>query len=146
LIFFTISNQLGKEYNMKQEAEISPAKPTMVVEEPADSLGSASWIGVDAYEPGNKFHERATKFLAAVNWDVLASISSGLRNGIPCKVDDRFSIGHFNMVRRIVFADEISWVARLKLPQLEAGSVDSEAFDQVASTLEVEVASMKFLK
>jgi hypothetical protein len=131
---------------MKQRADISPAKPVMVVEEPDDSLGSASWIGAEAYEPEGEFHERATRFLAAVNWVVLASISSGLRNGIHCKVGDLFSIGHFNMVRRIVFADGISWVARVKLPQLEVGSVDSKTFDQVASTLEVEVASMKFLK
>lgn len=125
---------------------MSEAKPALVVEEPSDSLGSASWIGADAYEPGGEFHERATKFLTAVNWDVLASISSRLRDGIPCKVGDRFSIGHFNMVRRIVFADGVSWVARVKLPQLEVGSVDRERFDQVASILEVEVASMKFLK
>ncbi|KAK3332870.1 hypothetical protein B0T19DRAFT_354543 [Cercophora scortea] len=117
----------------------------MVVEDAADFLGSASWIGADAYEPGGEFHERATTFLAAVKWDALTSISSGLRNGIPCKFGDKFSIGHFNMVRRIVFTDGISWVARVRLPQLKAVFGDREMLD-VVSTFKVEIASMKFLK
>lgn len=49
------------------------------------------------------------------------------------------------MVRRIVFTDGISWVARVRLPQLKAVFGDGEVLD-VASTLKVEIASMKFLK
>lgn len=115
----------------------------MAVKDPIDVLGSASWIGADAYELNSEYSKRATTFLAAVKWDVLASISSGLRNGIPCEYGEKYSIGHFNMVRRIVFADGLSWVARLRLPQLKAG--DHEVLD-VASILKVEIASMKFLK
>ncbi|KAH8745123.1 hypothetical protein F5883DRAFT_268911 [Diaporthe sp. PMI_573] len=117
----------------------------MAIEDPADFLGSASWIGANAYEPGGEFHERATEFLAAVKWDALTSISSGLRSGIPCNFGENFSIGHFNMVRRIVFADGISWVARVRLPQLNTVFGDREVLD-VASTLKVEIASMEFLK
>ncbi|KAF1959800.1 hypothetical protein CC80DRAFT_545233 [Byssothecium circinans] len=47
------------------------------------------------------------------------------------------------MVRRVVFADGISWVARVRLPPLNA--LDHELLD-VASILKVEIASMKFLK
>ncbi|KAH6624160.1 hypothetical protein B0J18DRAFT_409649 [Chaetomium sp. MPI-SDFR-AT-0129] len=130
---------------MTEPAAIPPAKHAMLAEDPAGSLGSASWIGADAYEPGDEFHERATTFLAAVKWDVVASISSSLRNGISCKFAENFSIGHFNMVRRIVFADGVSWVARVRLPQLKAVFGDREALE-VASILRVEVASMKFLK
>ena len=118
-------------------------KKNMAVKDPIDVLGSASWIGADAYELNSEYSKRATTFLAAVKWDVLASISSGLRNGIPCEYGEKYSIGHFNMVRRIVFADGLSWVARLRLPQLKAG--DHEVLD-VASILKVEIASMKFLK
>jgi len=116
-----------------------------MAEDTADALGSASWIGSDAYEIGGEFDQRATTFLAAVKWDVLTSISSGLRNGIPCHVTDKYSIGHFNMVHRIVFADGISWVARVRLPELGAVFGDRELLS-VASTLRVEVASMKFLR
>ncbi|KAK0734101.1 hypothetical protein B0T26DRAFT_760841, partial [Lasiosphaeria miniovina] len=108
-------------------------------------LGSHSWIGAEAYEPGSEFHERATAFLAAVKWDLLASISSRLRNRIPCHVHAQFSIGHFNMIRRIEFADGASWVARLRLPPLEALSGGNREVD-AANTLMVEIASMKFLK
>ncbi|KAK0656792.1 hypothetical protein B0T16DRAFT_400230 [Cercophora newfieldiana] len=84
-------------------------------------------------------------FLATVKWDVLESISSRLRNGVPCDFSEKYSIGHFNMVRRIAFADGISWIARLRLPQLKAGFGDREVLD-VASILKVEIAGMKFLK
>jgi hypothetical protein len=132
---------------MSEPAELSPVKPTNVTinEYPAAVLGSDSWKGADAYEVGNEFHERATTFFASVKWDVLASLSSSLRNGIPCDFSERFSIGHFNLVRHIVFADGISWIARLRLPQLKAVFGDREALDNV-SVLKVEIASMKFLK
>lgn len=110
-----------------------------------DSLGSASWIGAGAYEAGGDFDQRATTFLATVKWDALASISSGLRDGIPCHFTDKFSIGHFNMVRRIVFDDGVSWVARVRMPELGAVFGERELLS-VASTLRVEVASMKFIK
>lgn len=54
-------------------------------------------------------------------------------------------IGDHNMDRRIAFADGISWVARLRLPQLKEVFGGREVLD-VASILEVEIASMKFLE
>ncbi len=116
-----------------------------VVENGAVSLGSASWNGAADYETGGEFHERATAFFAAVKWDVLISLCSSLRNGIPCEFGERFSIGHFNMVRRIIFEDGISWVARLNLPSLRAAFGDQEVLERPLC-LKVEIASMKFLK
>jgi hypothetical protein len=116
-----------------------------VVENRAALLGSASWNGAAEYKTGAEFHERATAFFAVVKWDVLASLSSSLRNGIPCEFGEKFSIGHFNMVRQIVFEDGISWVARLRLPLLKAVFGGREALDR-ASSLKVEIASMKLLK
>lgn len=114
----------------------------MAASDSTKNLGSASWIGADEYGSDGEFHERATSFLATVKWDVLASISSRLRDGVLCKFSETYSIGHFNMVRHIQFADGVSWVARVKLPELFG---DRDALD-VASTLKVEVSSMKFLK
>ena len=79
----------------------------------ATVLGSDPWIGADATEPDDEFHQRASMFIAAVNWDALLSLSSRLRHGISCKISDKFSIGHFNMLRRIIFDDQVSWIARL---------------------------------
>ena len=84
-------------------------------------------------------------FIAAVNWDALLSLSSRLRHGISCKISDKFSIGHFNMVRRIIFDDQVSWIARLRLPPISNVPADREAAS-VARILEVEVAGMKFLR
>ena len=118
----------------------------MTTEENAAStaLGSASWIGADEYD-GDEFYERAIAFFAAVKWDELVSISSRLRHGISCQLGEKYSIGHFNMVRQVVFADGISWVARLRLPPLDAVFGRRERLDS-ASILKSEVASMKFLK
>ncbi|PNY24387.1 Uncharacterized protein TCAP_05683 [Tolypocladium capitatum] len=49
------------------------------------------------------------------------------------------------MVRRILFADGISWVARIRLPPLPAAFGDGELLD-VASILKVEVSSLQFLR
>lgn len=49
------------------------------------------------------------------------------------------------MVPQTVFADGISWVARLRLTELKAVFRDRLALNS-ASTLKVEIASLKFLK
>ncbi|KAI9761634.1 MAG: hypothetical protein M4579_000868 [Chaenotheca gracillima] len=132
---------------MSEPAEKSPATGSnMPVDEtPAVLLASASWVGADGYEVGGQFHERATSFFAAVKWDVLVSLSSSFRNGISCEIGEKFSIGHFNMVRQIVFADGVRWVARVRLPKMEAVFGERELLED-ANILRVEVASMKFLK
>lgn len=112
--------------------------------ESADSLGSAAWIGAGAYDPGDEYHNRATDFMAAVKWDTLKLISSRLRQGVPCELSDKYSIGHFNLVRRIIFADGVSWVARLRLPELRVAS-GGDLLD-MQSIFRLEIASMKLLK
>ncbi|POR32133.1 Uncharacterized protein TPAR_07635 [Tolypocladium paradoxum] len=117
----------------------------MAKEDSVDALGSATWLGADVYEPGDVLYERATRFFASVNWDALASISSSLRDGTPCHLGDRFSIGTFNMVRHIVFADGVSWVARLRMPPPKEILGDRSKLD-IATTLGLEIASMRFFK
>ena len=123
---------IAQTVQVEQNAFKDPSA-MMADESQAAILGSASWIGADAYDVGDELHERATCFFNAVNWDVLARLSSKLRAGVPCSLSEKYSIGHFNMV------------ARLRLPQLRAVFGDREALDS-ASTLKVEVASMKFIR
>ncbi|KAG5761086.1 hypothetical protein H9Q72_010812 [Fusarium xylarioides] len=111
----------------------------------ANLVGSTSWIGADAYDPGDELHDRALAVFDKLKWDHLLSLSSALNNGVPCTFSPRFSVGHFNMVRRIDFTDGTSWVARVRLPELRTVLGDRKALD-VASTLKVEVSSMKFFK
>ncbi|VUC23585.1 unnamed protein product [Clonostachys rosea] len=108
-------------------------------------LGSDSWIGADASQANDEFHQRASLFISAVNWAALLSISSHLRDGMPCKLSDAFSIGHSNMVRRIIFDDQVSWAARLRMPPVSAIPSSREAAS-VASIIGVEVAGMSFLR
>ncbi|KAH6646233.1 hypothetical protein BKA67DRAFT_97034 [Truncatella angustata] len=108
-------------------------------------MGSEAWIGADATQPDSVFHERAASFVATVNWDALLSIASHLRSGMPCKISDKFSVGQFNMVRRIIFDDEVSWVARLRMPPVSAVPTDREAAS-VATVIDIEVAGMKFIR
>ncbi|KAH7327546.1 hypothetical protein BKA65DRAFT_567073 [Rhexocercosporidium sp. MPI-PUGE-AT-0058] len=79
-----------------------------------------------------------------LKWDELVSIASNLRNGIPCKLGENFSLGHFNMVRRIYFVDGISWVARVRMPALDTVFGSREVLDRMTS-LRGEIACMKFL-
>ena len=114
----------------------------MAAEASPSAIGSDSWLGADEYESGSALHDRATKFLSTINWDVLADIASKHRDGMSCRYEDKFSIGHFNMVRRIVFEDSMSWVARLRLPNDDAFA-EREALEGLKA-MEIEIASMKF--
>ncbi|KAK7432920.1 hypothetical protein QQZ08_000391 [Neonectria magnoliae] len=49
------------------------------------------------------------------------------------------------MVRRIVFDDQVSWIARLRMPPISDLPDDREAAIY-ARIMQVEVAGMKFLK
>jgi len=108
------------------------------------STGSASWIEADAYELG-EFHTRATRFFATVKWEVLESILD-TSNGVPRDFGNKYSIVHFNMVHCITFADGVSWIARLRLLQLNVGLCGDHEVLDVASILKVEISGMKFLK
>lgn len=61
---------------------------------------------------------------------------------MACRYEGKFSIGHFNMGRRIVFEDGTNWVARVRLPDY-ASLARYEALEAV-KVMEVEIASMKF--
>lgn len=109
------------------------------------NIGSASWNNADDYEPGAELHTRAVTFLDAINWEALTSLASKLRDGTPCRTEQPYSIGHFNMVRRITFADDVSWVARLRMPDLDAGFGSRESLSPT-SLMRVEVATVKYLR
>ncbi|KEZ39514.1 Protein kinase-like domain [Scedosporium apiospermum] len=111
---------------------------------PTSALGSDTWLGANEYESGSALHTRATNFLSTAKWDVLADIASKHRGGMSCQYEDKFSVGHFNMVRRIVFEDGVNWVARVRLPNENMFAGREELED--SKTMEIEVASMKFFR
>ena len=56
------------------------------------TIGSNSWIGPGNYEEGGRFHTRVERLAKAVDWDALL---------------EKYSCGHFNVVRKIEFADGV---------------------------------------
>ncbi|CAJ2505976.1 Uu.00g001060.m01.CDS01 [Anthostomella pinea] len=102
------------------------------------------WTGADCYDADDELHERATSFYASVNCDSVAAHCILLRDGVPCTLSDNYSIGHSNLVRQIVFQDGVTWVVRLRLPDLPTTLGNRETITGTEA-LEIEVASMKYL-
>ena len=99
-------------------------------------------MGANEYEEGSEFHRRATKFLEDIKWNQLASICSEYRQGVACHLAEKFSIGHFNMARQVVFEDGQLWIVRLRMPELK----DGQFYRDVRRKMLSEVASMRFLR
>lgn len=110
---------------------------------PSLEVGSSAWEGLDACEEGDEFYQRATQFLADIKWDQLTAICSANHDDVPCKLEDGFSMGHFNMARKVVFEDGLSWIVRLRMPDLEEDALQSQ---DIQSTLLSEIAWMRYLK
>lgn len=129
--------------NIIEELDLGRAKDS----EPSTQLvgiGSDSWLGADIYQPDDELGAQVVKFFNSVKWDVLASVASKRREGLRCKYTEKFSIGHFNMVRRLIFDDGVSWVARVRLPA-DASHANLELYDDQRA-FEVELASMLYFK
>ncbi|KAL9620174.1 MAG: hypothetical protein Q9160_005289 [Pyrenula sp. 1 TL-2023] len=112
---------------------------------PNNLLGSDSWTGASAWDSDDELHERATTALGAINWNAILTKSSSLRDGLPCAFAEKFSVGHFNMVRRITFEDGISWVARIRLPLLKGEAVNGDFLGN-PRYLKSEIATMRLLR
>ncbi|KAI0443366.1 kinase-like domain-containing protein [Xylaria telfairii] len=113
------------------------------------AIGSDVWNRADQCSTDSKIAIEARKFFGVVDWHALALIATSCRDGIQCNyVDaDGFSVGQFNMVRRLDFIDGVRWVARVRLPP-GATPVSPAArghYDD-RREFEVEIASIKFFK
>lgn len=67
---------------------------------------------------GGAIRLRAQKFLETTDWDSLIDYATEKRNGIECKLLPDIGLGYNHMVRIVEFADQVKWVARLRLPGL----------------------------
>ena len=108
-------------------------------------MASSHWLGAEQYEEGGPFYERAEAFLRQVNWDVLIQICSEAHGQIGCRLHDKFSLGHFNLVRHVIFEDGEEWIARLRLPDIPSIFGQRELLD-VESIMKSEIAATKYLR
>lgn len=106
-------------------------------------VGSDSWLGVDE-DSDPELRERATSFIASIKWDALVSLATQKR-GIQCELSEGFSMGNFNLVRRLLFKDGSSWVVRLRLPDLPSIFGTRERLSAEES-MSIEVATMKYIR
>ena len=111
----------------------------------APTVGSGTWTGNQDYDCDGELYSRTESFLKNIDWTALAAHASKHRSGILCKIQQSFSAGHFNMVRRIMFADGVSWIARLRLPELATFFGNREALD-VDHAMRIEIATMRYIR
>ena len=107
-------------------------------------MGSDSWVGADVYDSDDDLNVQIVDFFNKIKWDLLASIASRHRDDVTCRYAAKYSIGQFNLVRRLNFDDGVSWVVRVRLPP-EATTAPLEEYDSKRA-FEVEIAGMKFFK
>ena len=88
--------------------------------------------------------ERADAFLREINWDILIQICSEAHRHTGCKLHEKFSLGHFNLVRHVIFEDGEEWIARLRLPDIP-DVFERELLD-VESIMESEIAATKYIR
>ena len=108
-------------------------------------MASSHWLGAEEYEKDDPLYERAEAFLRQVNWDLLVQICSEARRSIPCRLHEKFSLGHFNLARHIIYEDGEEWIARLRLPDIPPVFGLRELLD-VESIMKSEIAATKYLR
>ncbi|EEP79988.1 predicted protein [Uncinocarpus reesii 1704] len=135
----------------------TPQKTDKPARTKASIIGSDSWTSAREYKPGageplnpkkderHFLYQRAVDFNDKTDWHAVVATASRLRNGKNCSIRRRFSIGIFNMVKRIVFEDGVSWVIRLRMPSL-GGMLGRKERLPPGQALGMEVAAMIFFK
>ncbi|GIZ49901.1 hypothetical protein CKM354_001291800 [Cercospora kikuchii] len=107
------------------------------------TLGSGGWFDAGPYPEGHIQHIRVKDFVETINWNGLRDSVTAIR-AAPCQLSERYSRGHFNVVRKIEFADGVQWIARLRLPDSEETGRPELLGAQ--KTMEVEIATMEYLR
>lgn len=115
----------------------------------ADSLplGSAAWTGGEEYE--GEYADRIDQFMGRINETALLSYASSLRGNQPCTISSEFSVGSFNLVRKVQFDDGIEWIVRLRMPSMAdhgSGMVPHASTEWTFSDMQSEIATMEFVR
>ena len=108
-------------------------------------VGSAAWTNGEEYK--DEYSSRIHQFSKHINKEALVDFASSLRDHQPCTLSDKFSVGNFNLVLKIEFADGVEWVARLRMPPMPGSSstlVDEKK--KVLREMESELATMEFVR
>ncbi|KAI0096980.1 hypothetical protein GGR51DRAFT_578541 [Nemania sp. FL0031] len=115
----------------------------------ADSLpfGSAAWTNGEEY--GGEYAERINQFVHKINTKALLSYASSLRGNQLCTVSHEFSVGSFNLVRKIQFDDGVEWIVRLRMPPMPdrgSSTASPPARKRMRLDMQSELATMEFVR
>ena len=109
------------------------------------AIGSEGWQGAEQLLDCGEIEELVTRCLENTRWDNLCGICSSIREGIVCKVSEKFSIGTENLVRLIEFEDGVRWVARIWMLANDA-ETDVGIAASAEKVMESQIATYKYLK
>ncbi|KID81986.1 Protein kinase-like domain protein [Metarhizium guizhouense ARSEF 977] len=112
-------------------------------------LGNVSWKGVGG--DAEEYAERIHKFIDKIDNKALESYASSLRGNQPCKISTDFSVGNFNLVRKIQFHDGVEWIVRLLMPPVPVAgqlveTVSAKAREKRLLSMQSELATMEFVR
>lgn len=110
----------------------------------SSQVGSEGWIGGEAYSGDDDYRLRIESFQSSFSTTNLLAQASSLRGDIKCSLSGTFSVGSFNFVRKITFADGAEWVARLRMPSIDRP--DEGITDALRYKMQSEVDTMKFIR
>lgn len=115
----------------------------------AESLpfGSAAWTNGEEF--GGEYAERINQFMDKINKESLISYASSLRGNQPCSLSPKFSVGSFNLVRKIQFDDGVEWAARLRMPPMpdEGDAMAAPPTgERMLLDMQSELATMEFVR
>ncbi|KUJ09076.1 uncharacterized protein LY89DRAFT_319229 [Mollisia scopiformis] len=120
-----------EEVNERAEQERRHAED----ENHTSPLGSDTWSNEPRYE--NIYRARLDFVLNKVSEAALQELVSSLRNGMRCTISRNYAAGNFNLVKKIVFEDDVQWIIRIRLPPLSYFMADTPRGEASYSETEV---------
>ncbi|WEW61183.1 hypothetical protein PRK78_006673 [Emydomyces testavorans] len=106
-------------------------------------VGSDAWTGGEEYQ--EEYALRIKHFQQAFVSSALLAKASSLRHNIRCNLSDKFSVGNFNYVKKVIFEDGVEWIARLRMPPIEGAEANLEK-EQIVYEMQSEIATMEFVR
>ena len=109
------------------------------------SIGSEGWkCATDLFKESD-LAEMVRSSIEKTDLDKLVSLCSSLRQGIACKISDKFTSGTRNLVRLVEFDDGVKWVARIWMFRL-GQETDEWSLASAEKIMESQVATYKYFK
>jgi hypothetical protein len=72
----------------------------------------------------DEYMARNKASMEQISWETLTVIAQQLRN-TPCKFGEQYRFGARHVVRELLFDDDVHWIARANLPELNVAAKDN---------------------